>query len=147
MAKAERDQTNTKEALKEFEAFFERFPGSALAGEARIRQREARDRLSESDYRVGLFYFRTRWYPGAIDRLQNVLKVDPEFTNRDAVYYYLAESLAAVRREAEALPLLDRLLQEFESSEYLERARKRIPELKASMSTEPPPPVAAVKPS
>lgn len=142
MARAERDQTNTKDALKEFDAFFERFPESALAGEARQKQREARDRLSESDYRVGLFYYRTRWYPGAIDRLQSVLKTDPEFTNRDAVYYYLAESLAAVKREAEALPYLDKLVQEFEASEYLERAQKRIPELKASMGTAPPLPAA-----
>lgn len=140
MAKAERDQTNTKEALKEFDAFFERFPSSALAEEARQRQREARDRLSESDYRVGLFYFRSRWYPGAIDRFQGVLKTDPGYTNRDALYYYLAESLAAVKREAEALPYLDRLVQEFQSSEYLERAQKRIPELKAAMATAPPPP-------
>ncbi len=138
MAKPERDQTNTKEALKEFDAFFERFPSSELVEQARLRQREARDRLSESDYRVGLFYYRSRWYPGAIDRLQTLLKVDPQFTNRDAVYYYLAESLAAVRREAEALPYLDRLVQEFQTSEYLVRAQKRIPELKAAMGTTPP---------
>ena len=147
MAKAERDQTNTKEALKEFDAFFERFSSSPLADEARQRQREARDRLSESDYRVGLFYYRTRWYPGAIDRLQGLLKADPGYTNRDAVYYYLAESLAAVKREAEALPYLDKLVQEFQSSQYLERAQKRIPELKAAMATAPPPPPAPVPPS
>lgn len=147
MAKAERDQTNTKEALKEFDAFFERFPSSALGDEARQRQREARDRLSESDYRVGLFYYRSRWYPGAIDRLQSVLKSDPGYTNRDAVYYYLAESLAAVKREAEALPYLDKLVQEFQASEFLERAQKRIPELKASMATAPPPPPTNAPPS
>ena len=52
--------------------------------------REARDRLSEADYVVGFFYYRQRWYPGAIDRLQAVLKDDPEFTGRDGVYFYLA---------------------------------------------------------
>ena len=26
---------------------------------------EARDRLSMSEYRVGYFYYRQRWYPGA----------------------------------------------------------------------------------
>ncbi len=89
MAKPERDQTQTKEALREFDAFFERFPNSSLADEARARQREAKDRLSESNYRVGLFYFRSRWYPGAVDRFKQVLKDDPQYTARDAVYYYL----------------------------------------------------------
>jgi len=132
MAKPERDQTETKEALKEFEVFFERFPNSKLAEEARQRQREARDRLSESEFRVGLFYYRARWYPGALDRFREVLAADPGFTRRDAVYYYLAETLVKVQRPAEALPYYERLVEEFEQSEYLEDARKRIAELKAA---------------
>ena len=149
MPKAERDQTNSKEALKEFDAFFERFPNSPLAEEAKKRRRDTRDRLSESDYRVGVFYYRSRWYPGAIDRLQGVLKNDPEFTNRDGVYYYLAESLSKVGRDAEALPYLDRLLNEFEKSEFLEKARARSAELKASLPAAAPadPNATAPKPS
>lgn len=132
MARPERDQTETKEALKEFEAFFERFPNSPLAEEARQRQREARDRLSESEFRVGLFYYRARWYPGALDRFREVLKADPGFTRRDAVYYYLGETLVKVQRPAEALPYYERLIEEFEQSEYLEGARKRVAELKGA---------------
>lgn len=132
MARPERDQTETKEALKEFEVFFERFPNSPLAEEARQRQREARDRLSESEFRVGLFYYRARWYPGALDRFREVLKADPGFTRRDAVYYYLGETLVKVQRPAEALPYYERLIEEFEQSEYLEEARKRVAELKGA---------------
>jgi outer membrane protein assembly factor BamD len=139
MPKAERDQTNSKEALEEFDAFFERFPNSALAEEAKKRRRETRDRLSESEYRVGVFYFRTKWYPGAIDRLQTLLKTDPEFTSRDGVYFYLAESLAKLGRDAEALPYFDRILNEFERSEFLEKARLRSAELKASIPAAAPP--------
>lgn len=130
MAKPERDQSETKEALTEFAAFFERFPNSPLAAEAKVRQREARDRLSESEYGVGLFYYRSKWYPGAIDRLQSVLKQDPEFTGRDAVYFYLADSLTKVNRTAEAAPYFQRILDEFAQSEYLEPARQRLEELK-----------------
>lgn len=140
MAKAERDQTNTKEAVKEFDAFFERFPNSSLAAEARAKQREAKDRLSESSYRVGLFYFRSRWYPGAVDRFKQVLKDDPGFTGRDAVYYYLAEALAKAQANAEALPYFERLVAEFEKSEYLAQAQTRITELRALVAAAPPPP-------
>jgi outer membrane protein assembly factor BamD len=140
MARPERDQSNTKEALREFDLFFERFPNSSLMPEVRKHHREARDRLSQSEYRVGFFYFRSRWYPGAVDRFRSVLRDDPEFTNRDAVYYHLAESLARMNQFAEALPYFERLVQEFEVSEFLAPAQKRIAELKAAM------PLTAQKP-
>jgi len=130
MRAAQRDQTETRETVKELEAFVARYPTSSLMDEAKGKLREARDRLSESDYLVGYFYFRQRWYPGAIDRFKALLKEDAEYTGRDAVFYYLAESLARTRREAEALPYFERLVNEFESSEYLPLAQKRITELK-----------------
>jgi outer membrane protein assembly factor BamD len=135
----ERDQSATKDAIKEIEIFLQRFPNSALMPEARKMERTARDRLSESSYRVGYFYFRNRYYPGAIDRFRDVLKSDPSFTGRDAVYYHLAESLyrSVPSRGAEALPYYERLLKEFEKSEYLEAAQKRVAELKTSGATPP----------
>jgi outer membrane protein assembly factor BamD len=130
MRHPQRDQTETREAVKEFEAFVARYPASSLMPEARAKLREARDRLSASDYLVGYFYYRQRWYPGAIDRFKSLLKEDPAYTGRDALYYYLADSLAKTKREAEALPYLERLVQEFEQSAYLVEAQKRIAELK-----------------
>jgi outer membrane protein assembly factor BamD len=130
MRAAERDQTETREAVKEFDVFFERYPNSALAPEVKQKWREARDRLSEASYRVGYFYFRSRWYPGAIERFRGILKEDPGFSSRDAVYYYLAESLARTDKKAEAIPLLERLVTEFEQSEHLADAKKRLEELK-----------------
>ena len=60
--------------------FLQRYPNSTLMPEARKLEREAKDRLSEASYRVGFFYYRVKWYPGAIDRFREVLKNDPEFT-------------------------------------------------------------------
>lgn len=129
MRAPERDQTETKEALKEFEVFFERYPNSPLMPEVKAKWREARDRLSTAWYRVGLYYYRSRWYPGAIDRFRQILKEDPGYTGRDAVYYYLAESLLKTDKKAEAVPYFDRLTKEFDSSEFLEDARRRLTEL------------------
>lgn len=141
MLAPERDQTSTKEAIKEIEIFLQRFPNSRLMPEARKMEREARDRMSEANYRVGFYYFRVRWYPGAIDRFKELLKTDPNYTNRDAVYYHLAESLyrsglienkpeTLAEKKAEALPYYERLVKEFEKSEYLLEAQKRIAELR-----------------
>jgi outer membrane protein assembly factor BamD len=142
MAKAERDQTETRATVAEFEVFFERYPSSTLILEARRRHREARDRLSDSDYGVGLFYYRQRWYPGAIDRFQTLLKSDPEYTRRDAAYYHLGESLVKMNRQAEALVWFDRLVTEFSQSEHLLEAKKRVAELRATPAPPqaPPPP-------
>lgn len=130
MRRPERDQTETREAIRELTAFVQRYPQSELIDEGRAHLREARDRLSESEYLVGLHYHRSKWYPGAIARFRDVLERDPDFTHRDAVYFYLAEALERNQRPAEALPIYERLLKEFEQSEYLAEATKRVDALK-----------------
>lgn len=132
MRRAERDQTQTKTAIEELELFVERYPNSALMAEVQTMLREAKDRLSESEYLVGYFYFKQRWYPGAITRFKSVLDKDPNFTGRDAVYFHLAEALRIAQLGAEALPYYERLIKEFEQSEYLELAWERVAELKAA---------------
>ena len=130
MRSADRDQTETRGALTEFDVFFQKFPNSPLMPEVKEKWRVARDRLSEHSYRVGLTYYRIRWDPGAIDRFREVLRDDPAYPGRDAVYFYLAESLVRSDKTAEAIPYLERLVAEFKVSEYLNDARERLQKLK-----------------
>jgi len=134
MRRAERDQTQTRLAITEFELFVERYPNSEHMPEVAQRLQEAKDRLSEADYLVGYFYFRQRWLPGAVIRLKAVLQDHPQYSRRDAVYFYLAESLRLGELGAEALPYYERLIEEFEQSEYLEQAKLRAAELKAAQA-------------
>jgi len=132
-----RDQTETKEAIAELTTFVQRYPNSPLFEEGNKRRREAKDRLSDHEYGVGLFYLRSRMsLPGALDRFNSVLKNDPEYTRRDAVYFNMAQVLVQVGQPAAAIPFLDKLLTEFEQSEYLERAREQIAELKVQMQAQ-----------
>lgn len=148
MRTAQRDQTETRDAVREFETFFVRYPNSTLVPDAKNRLREAKDRLSEAEFEVGRFYWRVRWYPGAIDRLSTLLKDDPQFTGRDGAYYYLGESLIQVNRQAEALPLYEKLVTEFQQSTYLVDAKKRIEAIKSGAPIPgTPAAVAAKKPS
>ncbi|MCU0251316.1 MAG: outer membrane protein assembly factor BamD [Vicinamibacterales bacterium] len=137
MLAPDRDQTATKEAIAELALFVQRYPQSALLEEGRQKLRAAQNRLTESEYKVGYFYWRNKWYPGAIDRFKAVLKNDPEYPMRDAVYYYLGDSLVKMGRRAEAVPYFDRLTKEFEKSEFLDKAQLALKEQPA----EPPPPV------
>ena len=133
-----RDQTETLEAIKEFTTFLQKFPNerssrSGLYPDAQKHLREARDRIGDHELGVGIQYHRTRWYPGAIERLKGLIDKDPEFTRRDAALFYLADSFDKAGRPAEALPLFDRLIKEFERSEYLEKAQLRATAIRAQM--------------
>ena len=124
MQSADRDQTETKEAVAELTLFVERYPQSSLIVEGRQKLREARTRLTDAQFHVGYFYYRTRWYPGAVDRFKAVLKDDPEFPHRDAVYFYLGDALLKGGRRAEGLPYLDRAMKEFPDSAFAVLAKR-----------------------
>jgi outer membrane protein assembly factor BamD len=131
----ERDQTETREAITELKTMVQRYPASPLLPEAMKQLRQARDRLSDAEYRVAYFYVRTQKFPpAAVDRFTALLKDDPEYSRRDAVYFFLAQSLIQLKRPAEALPYLDRLVKEFEQSEYLEPARTLAATLKTDQA-------------
>ncbi|HUK32815.1 MAG TPA: outer membrane protein assembly factor BamD [Vicinamibacterales bacterium] len=137
MRAAERDQTETKDAIHEFQTFMARYSAtSSLTPEVKTRLREAMDRLGAADFQVGLFYFRQKWYPGSIDRFSALLKSDPEYSSRGDVYFYLGESYVKIKgREAQALPYYEKLVTEFPKNEHLQNAQKRIAELKAQQAS------------
>lgn len=139
MRSPQRDQTETRDTIRDFDAFIARYPNSALMPEVKSKLREARDRLSESELEVGRFYFRIRWYTGAMDRLSRLLKNDPEFTSRDRAYFYMGECLMKAGRPAEALPMYDKVVKEFEQSEVLLEAKKRIEAIKNAPPPQPKP--------
>ena len=126
-----RDQTSTRDALTEFQVFFDRFPDSPLMPEVRKNWRIARDRLSDSERLVAELYIRIGNLRGAANRLRGVLKDDPNYTNRDAAYYDLAEIYFKTDNKAEALPWYQKLVDEFTQSEYLEKAQERLKVLNA----------------
>ena len=65
---------------------------------------------------------------------------NPQFTERDAVYYHLADALVKLNRQAEAVPLFEKIEKEFEQSEYIVKAKERLAEIKSAASTPPAPP-------
>jgi outer membrane protein assembly factor BamD len=133
MLSPQRDQTETREAIKEFQTFVDRYPNSALLPQVKQRLREARDRLSDADLQVANFYSSIRLYHAADVRYRDILSSDPEYTRKDALYFRLAETLEKSDKKAEALPYYERLVNEFEQSEHLEEARRRIDRLKLEL--------------
>jgi outer membrane protein assembly factor BamD len=142
MRSAGRDQTETRATITAFESFLTRYPNSTLRPDVETKLREARDRLGEHEFGVGRYYYTIRWYPAAIDRWRALLKQDPDYSGRDAVYFFLGESLIKMGNGPEALPYFERLVAEFEQSEHLKEAHARITQLKttaAASTTKPTP--------
>ena len=133
MLNPQRDQTETRETIKEFQTFVDRYPNSPLLPQVKQRLREGKDRLSDHDLQVGNFYLSIRAYQAAEVRYRHILTADPEFTRKDALYFRLAETLEKVDKKAEALPYLERLMNEYEQSEHLEEAKRRIDRLKLEL--------------
>jgi outer membrane protein assembly factor BamD len=134
----ERDPTPAQDALNSCDIFARNYPSSQYRSQVDQVKRRAKDQLSGHNFRVGLYYYRIKWYPGAIERFKGLLAADPEFSGRDAVYFYLGEMYRLQRQPNEALPYYDRLVREFEKSEFLDRAKKRMDELKATMEAKEP---------
>lgn len=132
MRSAGRDQTETRAAVSSFEAFLTRYPNSKLKPDVEARLREAKDRVGEHEFGVGRYYYSIRWYQGAIARWKALLEQDSAYSGRDAVYFFMGESLMKLGNLPEALPYFERLVAEFEQSEHLQEARARIAQLKTT---------------
>ena len=130
MLSPERDQTATLAALQETETFLRNYPQSPHRPEVLKMQRAAQDRLSAAEYGVGVLNYRLRSYAGAIARFEALLKSDPQYARRDAVYFYLGESFAKVGKTDDARQWYERLMKEFAESDYLDEARTRVAALK-----------------
>lgn len=60
------DQTFTKKAIEEFQAFINYFPTNAKAVDAEKKIKEMNDKLAEKEFRSGLVYERMEYYNAAI---------------------------------------------------------------------------------
>jgi len=125
-----RDQTATREAVREVDRFLENYPDSPLMADVRQLERDLRDRLGDYEYAIGLQYYRQRWYTGAMMRFQYILENYPNYTRRDQVYFYVGEMLMRANQAADALQWYEKIIDEFPDGRYASDARKRIDEIK-----------------
>jgi outer membrane protein assembly factor BamD len=90
---AERDQSETRKAMKAFQDLLREAPGSVYAVEARAKVTQCWRRLAESELMVGIFYVNAFRYGPAEQRLKDLLETYPDYVDRERAYFYLAEAL------------------------------------------------------
>ena len=132
MEKPDRDQQKTREAVEKFNDMIKAYPKSALRAEADKHLQDALDRLAKHEQIVARFYMKRGDYNAAIQRLNYLVDTFPNFRERDAVFYDLGTSLAGMGRKAEARLYYERVISEFPKSEYADKAKKRLAEIKTA---------------
>jgi outer membrane protein assembly factor BamD len=121
----DRDQTQVAQALDEYMAFLDRYPDSPLAKTAKERVKACRSSLARSEFVVAWFYQKSRKaYRAAIPRYEDILKNYPDFDQTDETLLRLGQCLALSGRNAEATPVLARLLDEYPDSPFVKDAKE-----------------------
>jgi outer membrane protein assembly factor BamD len=132
MEKPDRDQQKTVEALDKFDEMIRAYPKSSLRPEAEARRQDVLDRLAKHEHLVARFYMKRKSYNAAVLRLNGINEKYPNYKDKDAVFFDLGTSLAAMGRKAEARLYFERVLSEFPKSEYAERAKRKLDSLKTA---------------
>jgi outer membrane protein assembly factor BamD len=148
----DRDQTQTLQALDEFQRLLDVYPTSEYVEPARERIQECRQILARSEFQVGYFYAKTRKaWRAAIGRYERVLRRYPDYENLDEVIFRLGEALNASARFAEARPVIARLEEEYPDSQWLPKARELLVDmplmLPAAEDVNAAPPQAGAQPA
>jgi outer membrane protein assembly factor BamD len=115
----DRDQSVTVEAVIAFEELLRLYPTSEEATLAQGRIVDLRQRLAEHEFIVGWFYYRFGLPTATVSRLQELLVVYPEYTEKDKVYYHLGLAFQKMRKQEEASKWFDRLREEYPASEFV----------------------------
>jgi outer membrane protein assembly factor BamD len=132
MEKPDRDQQKTREAVEKFNDMIHTFPNSTLRPEADKRLQDALDRLAKHEHIIARFYIKRRSYVSAIQRLNYIVDTYPNYRERDAVFYDLGTALAGLGRKAEARLYFERVISEFPKSQYADKAKRRLDQMKTA---------------
>jgi len=132
MEKPDRDQQKTREAVEKFNDMIHTFPNSALRPEADKRLQDALDRLAKHEHIVARFYIKRGSYISAVQRLNYIVDTYPNYRERDAVFFDLGTALAGMGRKAEARLYFERVISEFPKSEYADKAKRRLDQMKTA---------------
>ncbi|MEJ2313127.1 MAG: outer membrane protein assembly factor BamD [Gemmatimonadales bacterium] len=111
--KVGRDQESTARTMETCRELIEYFPRSKWVPAADSILGEARTKMAEAEYQIGLWYFKRGFYESANIYLQEVLATYPGAPIEPEVLATLYKSLRRVGFEREANDALEKLLTEY----------------------------------
>ena len=119
----DRDQTDTRAALKEFTELASDHPESEYAQQVTKEIYTCKNRLAKSERYVARHYFKQEKYWSAVPRYQMLALMYPEAGLEPEGAYYAAVSYKKLDHPEDAAQWLRFLMDNFPSSKYADKAR------------------------
>ena len=129
MGKADRDQTEARQAETEFKEFLVKYPQNPLMPEVKARLREVQEVLAQGDFEIAQFYYIRGAWPAAESRYKEIVDNYPNFSQGDRVFWNLGQTLVHLNKKREAVPYYDRLIMEFPLSPLVKNAQQQLAEM------------------
>jgi outer membrane protein assembly factor BamD len=124
---ADRDQTQTRQALAALDRLMTRYPASPEAREAETLWRELRTKLGEHVFGIGEFYLAREEYQSAARRYRQVLDEYPGLGFDAEALYKLGLCYTHMNREDEARRMFEVILENYQGSDVARAAQDQIP--------------------
>lgn len=135
------DQQNTKDAIRQFQLFINRYPESNKIEQCNQLIDELRLKLETKDFNNAKLYYKTGYYKASMFAFQNVLKTYPSTVfKEDCLYYILRSSYnyagqsveyKQVERYNTVIENYYKLIDAFPEGKYLKEAEKILVETKS----------------
>lgn len=132
MERPDRDQQKTREALEKFTDAIKSYPKSSLRPEMDARLQDVLDRLARHDHIIARYYIKRRSYNAALQRLNGIVEIYPNYVERDGVFFDLGSALSGLGRTAEARLYFERVLAEYPKSTFAVKAKQKLGTLKTA---------------
>lgn len=85
------DQTDTKNAIDEYQLFLDKFPYSNLRDSANHQIQRLNEKLEQKDYEIAYQYAKTLRYKAAVFALKDFLKEYPDSKHKEEVMYLIVK--------------------------------------------------------
>jgi len=125
----ERDQTETRDAIRELTDFIDTYPASVFADSAKLYLDKCIDKLAHKEYSVARFYHKSGQYSAAIVYYQSVLDGYPQSDYVPDSRLYMAVALGKISRPAEARMILTELADGSAGEAIAKKAKKALQRL------------------
>lgn len=105
------DQTQTREAIADFELYLEKYPSSKHVPEINGYLDEMRAKLMQKEYEIAFGYYKIESYHAAYISFNNFLNLYPESKNKEDAMYYIIKSGYELAINSQESKVEERLLQ------------------------------------
>lgn len=134
--KPDRDPTSTRDALKWFEFFVEKYPESPLVGEANKKISQCRNRLAKREIYIGNYYAKRKNFKAAANRYNVVVSQYSDTKEFEKALYLLGNSYFKMGDNILARATLKRVVDEFPDTEYRRKAESLLQEIDTNTKEE-----------